>query len=420
MGLGKTAQALVAAEGRTLVVAPAILLSQWEQEAEVWAPDLDLTRVSYHSLIQREKTARGGTTVTNRLRQEYAQPYDTVIFDEAHHLKNRSTSWTGATLRERWKLWSDSNLWLLSGTPVPNWGHELYVPIRLMHDQQDRRYSSYWRWVREWFQTWSPPYAPNSIEIRELRPDRTWPQFQEQNGLDSMVLRRVRDDVLTELPPLTQSVLWLDMTSSQRKAYDEMRRDFITYLEETGQYEVALSSGSRAVKLYKLTTGTPAVDPLAPLTGSNKLQALNDILRERSGLPTVVFTYYRNTAAVAAKIAESYGEVARVDGGVPLTYRMQMVERFREGRISTLVGTLATLREGLNLQVADVAVMVEHSPRPSDNDQAIRRIHRIGQTRPVHVIHLATRKSLDEHLRRRLRDKRTQSSQAIRVTREDL
>lgn len=417
MGLGKTVQTLSAAQGRTLVVAPAVLLDQWQTEAQKWAPNLDLTTVSYHSLVGREKTDRGGTRMTNRLADPYATRWDTVIFDEAHHLKNRTTTWVEAVLYANRRDWT-SNLWLLSGTPIPNWAHELYVPLRLLHPHNDPRYTSYWRWVRHWFSTWKPPYAVGATEIGKLKKDWSWEQFREGNDLNELVLRRLRDDVLDELPPVTQTVLWLDMTPTQRRAYNSMRKEFFAYLEDTGQVEIALTSGAQTTNLYKLTTGLPALDPTAKTSGSNKLSALDDILRDRGGESTVVFTWFRHSAQAAARVAKRHGPTAIIHGGVGETKRAEIVQRFQAGEISTLVGTLSVLREGLNLQRADVAVMLEHSHRPIDNAQAVRRIDRIGQTRPVTIIHLATKDSLDEHLRRRLRDKRSQSRGVIKVSRE--
>lgn len=416
-GIGKTPQALCASEGRTLIVASPLLLDQWFEERTIWAPDLDLTGVSYHSLNLRERTDRGGNRVLDVPKLQYAGHYDTVILDEIHNIKERTTTWTKAIQ----KLDYD-RLYLLSGTPIPNWAHELYIPLKMLHPPKDKQFSSYWRWIRTWFQTWNPQWG--GVQIQNLLAcDRScdkikpychhWTDFQIGNHLDQLTIRRERDDVLTELPEVQRQLLWLDMTSQQRKVYKQLKKDFVVWLEETDDQIVTMSQGALATKLYKLTTGISTELEEWPLSGSCKLQALDSKLIERKGQPTVIFTYFRNTAIASAKLAVRHSPTSLIHGGVPQAERARTLADWKAGKTDTLIGTLATIREGLNLQRADYCIFVEHSPRPSDNDQAVNRLNRLGQTRPVTVLDLATRDSMDEYLRKKLSKKRVHQVAAI-------
>src|ERR1044072_9002424 len=116
MGLGKSAQMILASEGRTLIVAPAMVLDggTWRDEIAKWCPDRapEITCVPYTSLVQRE-----GRKITRNARPEYRGPWDTVILDEAHYLKGRKTSWTVAL---RPILKRAGRVIYATGTPVPN------------------------------------------------------------------------------------------------------------------------------------------------------------------------------------------------------------------------------------------------------------------------------------------------------------
>jgi SNF2 family DNA or RNA helicase len=102
-------------------------------------------------------------------------------------------------------------------------------------------------------------------------------------------------------------------------------------------------------------------------------------------------------------------------GGIPQHERVDMVRAFQSGELDMLVGTLATLSEGVTLTKADTCILVEHAWRPSQNEQAMRRLHRLGQQRPVTVIHLVTENSLDQRILALLAAKQGQQVAALRA-----
>ncbi len=390
-GLGKTAQVLLAAVPPVLVVAPAMLAGTWQDERAKWRPDLAMTWVSYASLAVRE-----GRKVLPMPRPEYRQRWGTVIFDECTALKNRKAKQTLAALR----LVSDRT-YLVTGTPVPNWAHELFVLLRMMHAPGDRDYTSYWRWIDEWFATWTPPYgAPGHREISGLRGGLSWDDFARGNDLHRTMLRRLRDDVLADLPALTESTITCTMGSEQRRVYAGLKRDYCAWVEEAGTEVLAMSDGGRYVKLAKATTGlSTLMDDPDLVKGNCKLDALSELLEERAGSPVVCFTHFRSSAVSCVKAGQRLGrEVGIIMGGMPQTLRDANVRAFQAGRLDMLVGTLGSLSEGVTLTRADTCIFVERSWRPTQIDQAMRRLHRIGQTRPVTVLHLVTEDSLDQRI----------------------
>ncbi len=152
-GLGKSAQALIAAKEPVLICAPAMVLDSgtWDDEIKRWTPGLDATQVSYSMLNTREKTGNGhGTRPTRLLKPELRRPWGTVILDEAHYVKSRDAKWTFAV-----KALETECLYMLTGTPLPNWAYEAFTLLQLLFPEEakpGRRFGSYWRWVAEWFE----------------------------------------------------------------------------------------------------------------------------------------------------------------------------------------------------------------------------------------------------------------------------
>lgn len=408
-GLGKSAQTLLAATEPVLVVAPAMVLDSgtWDDEIAKWAPGLDVAQVAYSSLAERTRTAHGGSRPTPALRPGYRRRWGTVIADESHYLKGRKTSWTRAFKRIR-----ADRLYQATGTPIPNWAHEAFVPLQLAYPEgaiRGGRFGSYWRWAGEWFQVGPTRFAP--MAVGDLRSDRSWAQFRRANWGDRMILR-LRADCL-DLPPLTVQRWDVAMPASQARAYRELKRDFITWLDSGGEV-VAWNQAAQFVKLLKAATGLEVLQRQAdPVVGSGKLRALQTILADRPR-PTLVVAHFRDSVAAAARVAQGLGaEAAVVDGGVSRSQRRSVIRAFQSGALPVLCATLDTISEGMTLTAADQVIRLERSWRPSRNEQVIRRLHRIGQQRPVLVIDLVTTGTLDERVLRMLAAKTDQQMRAL-------
>ena len=142
-----------------------------------------------------------------------------------------------------------------------------------------------------------------------------------------------------------------------------------------------------------------------------KLERLRHDLSSRSQ-PTLVLAHYRDSVEACARVAESVGARAGfVHGGV--NNAGEVVKAFKAGKLDVLVGSLETVSEGLTLTRADMAIFVEKSYKPSRNEQATRRVHRIGQTRPVTVLDYVTPNSVDANKRALLAEKTDQQMRAL-------
>jgi SNF2 family DNA or RNA helicase len=401
-----------------------MLSGVWEHEVSVWRPEWtekDWHWTSYSSLCERvssvSASGRKTSKALDRAKWELRNgSWETIIYDECHYLKNRKAKWTKAAMGL-----SSERLIMLTGTPIPSWSYELYMLVRLLHGVKDPNYRSFWKWIDEWFTWWTPPWgAPGHREIGGLKDGLTWDDFARGTGLDKLMLRRLRDDVLKDLPPLTETTINVTMGTAQRKAYSELKKDYYTFVEQAeseGLDVSAFSDGGLYIKLAKCTTGLPTlVDDPTMTKGSAKMDALRELLVEREGSPVVVFSHFRSTAQACVALGETLGRrVGLIMGGIDQDTRSATVRAFQSDQLDMLVGTLGSLSEGVTLTRADTAIMVETGWRPSQMEQAMRRCHRIGQTRPVTVIHLVTEDSLDQKIIALLNAKQGQQIATLRA-----
>lgn len=417
-GLGKSRSAIEAFDGgRVLVVAPAMVIEggTWKDELEAWSRYPDRWVVAPYSMLNdRKPTGRGsGTQPLMRLREPYRGSWDALVVDEAHYTKGRSTSWTWAV--EQISKSSGSVL-EMTGTPIPNWAHELWNLLRVVFPEdagRGQRLGSFWRWAGTWFDTSPTRYSNGKPAVGEMLECRasclerpSWDpcihyhQFVEANLGDRF--RRILRDECLDLPEMTRQTVEVNMTPDQRKVYRQLKKDFLTVIE--GEEVIAWHQGTLNVMLDKITT-SPWLLHKNGLPKGGKFERLRYDLGSRSR-PTLVLAHYRDTVEANAVVAESVGaRVAVIHGGTSKTQRMERIQAFKDGRLDVLSGSLETLAEGLTLTQADMAIFVEMSYKPSRNEQARYRIHRIGQTRPVTVLEYVTPGTVDARKRSLLETK---------------
>lgn len=426
-GLGKSRSAIEAFDGgRNLIIAPTLIVESgtWEEELNKWSRSPESWTVATYSMLnERERTGRGsGTKPVKRLREPWRGRWDGLVIDEAHYMKGRDTLWTWASQQI---AKSSESLLLMTGTPMPNWAHELFTLLQIIYPEESkpgRRFGSFWRWAEMYFDT-SPSRFSNgmpSVDGTMLEcvpscltgpPGKVCIHYQRfaQDNLGEKFRRILREEAL-DLPPLTIQQINVQMTATQRKMYNEFKRDFMT--EVDGQEILAWSQGAKNVLLDKTTTSDWTVAPNGKPRGG-KLDRLRFDLGNRSR-PTLVLAHYRSSVEACAAVAEDLGaRVGTIHGGTPRAVRGDVVRDFKNGKTDVLVGSLETLSEGLTLTVADMAIFVEMSYKPSRNEQARYRVHRIGQTRPVTILEYVTPHTVDQRKRKLLAQKTDQQMRVL-------
>ncbi len=423
-GLGKSRVMLEAATEPLIVVAPAMVLDSgtWDDEIEKWAPGIDATQVSYSSLAQRGKNGRVTRNSigwpTDPPKEQFRRRWGTKIGDEAHYIKGRKTGWTKAFA----DLESDRTT-LATGTPLPNWAQEAFTLLREIWPEKakpGRELGSYWRWAKEWFDVGPGVWSPMEVKDPLDGSERGWDRFREENWGDRYILRLRRECL--DLPPLLWSgekrpgdeheLFRVKMGREQRKAYNELKRDFVTWLED-GTEVAAWSSAGQVTKLAKAATGLEVLQRGAG--ASAKLSALEELLDGRP-LPTLVVAHFRDSVEACARSAVRVGMEAKVvHGGVNRGDRREAIRAFQSGSLPVLCASIDTISEGMTLHQggADQCIRVERSALPSRNEQVIRRLHRMGVQVPIIGTDLVTEGTWDESLLELLKEKTDQQMKAL-------
>jgi SNF2 family DNA or RNA helicase len=382
MGLGKTMQAIVAMrllahEGRVrriLVACPKPLVTNWRRELAEWAPELPVAVVE-GSQSEREwlwKHAHDGVLIANyemlvRDRQHAANAppgFDLMVIDEAQRIKNASSATHDAVCSV-----PRARSWALTGTPIENSSEDL-VGI---------------------FQFASPG---------RLRPQMKPAAIRQ--AVSDHVLRRTKDNVLTQLPPKTISDLEIGLTAEQWAAYKRAEDDGVVRLNDLGA-EVTIHH------VFELVLRLKQICNFEPATGASaKLDRLEADLEEcaASGRKAIVFSQWVRTIERMKPRLARFGAL-EFHGRIASNRRDGVLQQFRDDPHSNvLLMSYGAGSVGLNLQFAGYVFLFDRWWNPAVEDQAINRAHRIGAAGPVTVTRFYSAGTIEERINTVLEQKR--------------
>ncbi|MCA8970032.1 MAG: DEAD/DEAH box helicase, partial [Planctomycetes bacterium] len=382
MGLGKTVQALAAfahvayAEGGKcfLVVAPASVLTNWarettrhttlpvmilhgsERDARVmqWARDGGVAITSFGTL--RLLPLFDGTHASHRI--------DMLVVDEAHYAKNPDAARTQAITAIAAR---SDRVCYMSGTPLENRLPEFHALIGQLQ-----------------------PQLASSLEDDAPSDDglvigrRTF-----LTAVAPVYVRRNQNDVLKELPERIEKEEWIDLSA-----------------DETREYEHAVQERKIMAMRRIVTLGTLADGARV----SSKLDRLDELLDEyrEEGRKVLVFSFFLDVLAEVARRCEESGTlIGTISGKVAASERQRLCDAFTEADgHAVLLGQIDAAGTGLNLQAASAVCLLEPQWKPSTEEQAVARAHRMGQTRTVMVHRFFATDTVDERMKEVLADKR--------------
>ena len=366
MGLGKTVQALgtmvsLRNTGAThfLVVCPASVLPNWCKEIDRKS-EFRSTKVhgAYRQKAIDEWAKSGGVAVTTYETTSLITlpgdfQYDLLVVDEAHYIKNadarRSKSVRELSNKAR-------RLLFMTGTALENRVDEMISLIDVLRPTLANR-------------------------IRSIAFMSSAPQFREQ--IAPVYYRRKRDDVLTELPDVIDNEELCELLPEEESLYE------------------------RAV-LTKHQTGIRRVSwTIDDLNKSSKARRMREIIAdaEEDDRKVLVFSFYRDTLkAISAFLGSRCTQI--INGSVPVERRQEIIDEFEEMPAgSVLLAQIGAGGTGLNIQAASVVIICEPQLKPSTENQAIARAHRMGQSRMVLVYRLLAVDTIDERIEDMLKEK---------------
>jgi SNF2 family DNA or RNA helicase len=381
MGLGKTLQALCAARGRTLVVAPTSVLTNWAEEIARFRPGLRVAR--YHGPERRLDPAADVTLTTYAILRLDADAlsatdWDALILDEAQAIKNPESQVARAAhaLRAAFRV-------ALSGTPVENRLDELWSQLQftnpgLLGTRRDFEERS------------ARPIASGDAEAAARLRERIAP----------FVLRRTKAEVAPELPPRTDIVLHATLSEAERAVYDAIRAASLREVVERLAAGAGVLQALEVLLRLRQAACHSALVPGQSADTSAKVELLLDAL-ERSvadGHKALVFSQWTSLLdLIEPHLAGADIAFTRLDGST--RDRGSVVAHFQDAAGPPIL--LASLKAGglgLNLTAADSVFILDPWWNPAAEDQAADRAHRIGQDKPVMVYRLVAEDTVEERI----------------------
>jgi hypothetical protein len=394
MGLGKTVQALAAillraAQGPTLVVAPLSVTSNWLEEAGRFAPTLnvlvfgpgdrkqvldnlqpfDLLVVSYGLLpLDGELLA--------------SVPWQTVVLDEAQAIKNMQTKRSRAAMGLR----AECRI-ITTGTPVENHLGELWTLFNFLNPG-----------LLGSFKKFNEKFA---LPIERDQDKEARQRLRKL--IRPFILRRLKSDVLQELPAKTEITLEVEMSPEEQLLYEAQRQRAMATInahqdEAAGPQHLRILA--EIMKLRRLCCNPNLLLPEAKIA-SSKLRVFVDTLREllENNHKALVFSQFVDHLGIIRdyldkeKISYQY-----LDGSTPIKQRRERITDFQNGSGDVFLISLKAGGAGLNLTAADYVIHMDPWWNPAVEDQASDRAHRIGQDRPVTVYRLVMKDSIEQQI----------------------
>ena len=395
MGIGKTISAIgyaaINPQARpAIVVCPSNVKFNWKKEVSKWLPDETVQVIT----SGKDEPELGDFIIVNydlmtKMQEKLIKLVPRlVILDECHYIKNsgsknkpvKRTVATLALCRFTPKILA------LSGTAIASRPKEFFNTLNLMRPEQ---FASFWDFAQRYCDPWHDGFGWNF-------DGASYTQELNERTRD-LCIRRLKSEVLPELPPKTRTFLPIHLSKKDRSPYDIAQEEWDRRIEE------AYINGE------KLPAGTMLnmINDLRHICGQVKVNYAVDWITQymtQTGKPIVVFTHHRD---VLKRIAGKFKNVQTISGDVNSKKRQQIVEDFQAGKIDILVCNTIAAKEGITLTRADTVLFIEREWVPTDEEQAEDRVYRIGQESDnVHAVYLSVAGTIDEHFDRVVEAKR--------------
>ncbi len=391
MGLGKTLQTLCLLQKNksnlpSLIVMPTTLLFNWQSEIKKFTPDLSFS--VYHGTERNLEDAKSKhlilTTygvVRNDIEELMEMNFHYIILDESQNIKNLNAKSTKAIM-----LLKSEHRLALSGTPLENNMGELYSLFRFLNPAMFGTFKKF----NEKYINPIQRFDDEDV-ITELRT-KIYP----------FILRRMKNDVLKDLPEKIDNVLYVDMSEQQKKLYEQRRQFYKLAVSDLIQKE-----GVNNIQLFVFQAFSElrqiASIPEAKSNGaiiSPKLELLKDHMLQsiKNGHKVLVFANYLTAVDLITQVLEK-NEIHHVKMTGSTNNRQALVKEFKKNKdCKAFVMTLKTGGTGLNLTEADIVYIFDPWWNVAAETQAIDRAHRIGQKNTVISYRLISRNTIEEKI----------------------
>lgn len=374
---------------QALIILPASLVFNWKAEIRRFAPHLrvyvhtgpdryqdpaalqpwDIVLTTYH-LVVRDQAMLSQCA------------FSCMILDESQQIKNHRSQTFQAVhdIRAAFRL-------TLTGTPVENSLGDLWAQMQFINPGLLGTYAE---------------FRDNYQRPIEKGKDRDREQALRQL-VRPFLLRRRKEEVAPDLPPLTEQVVYCDMDEEQARIYEAEKsavRNLLLEQIRSGKAHNAPHVLNALMRLRQIAI-RPAIFPEYADIASGKEEVIREELENlvKSGQQALIYSAFRRHLQGYADWLKAEGHTyTELHGGIPADQRGERVNAFQEGRAQFFLATLKAGGAGLNLTAAEYILLADPWWNPAVEAQAVGRGHRIGQDKPVFALRFITRDTIEEKI----------------------
>ena len=404
MGLGKTLQAIATLEYTknsypAVVVCPPNLVLNWQKEYEKWLPERKVVTVSDRKTFPEHKDfdvlVIGYSNINHW--QKQIKDFRSFVFDESHYVKSPTSQRTKAAIKIARTAPREGIVLCLTGTPVTNRPAEYASQLDVLGKLN--AFGGLWGFYRRYcgafrdrFGQWNISGNSNLDELNEKLRGNCY-------------IRRTKDQVLKDLPPVRHSNVIVAGSPAQMAEYRKAERDIVEYLVERAKQialELGTSPGSAAVVAKikaEANEHLVRISVLRRLAAKAKMDAVVEFIEnhKEAGLKVVVAAHHRD---VVDEIANKFGGL-KIQGGMLVEEVEAAKSRFQEESTEdapVIVLSIQAAKTGHTLTASQDVLFVELPWTPADVDQTYSRCHRLGQKGSVTATYLLCEGTVDEEI----------------------
>ena len=420
MGLGKTIQALATIEYvhdsyPAVVVCPPSLVLNWAKECQKWLPHRRVATVSnrrdFPDAESYDVLVVGYSNIPTW--EKKLSKHRSYIFDESHYCKTPTAQRTKAAVKIARSAPKEGIVLCLTGTPVTNRPNEYASQLEILGRLKE--FGGLWGFYRRYCAAYQDSFGQWNISGHS--------HLDELNERlrSACYIRRTKDQVLSELPPVVHSRLVVEGSSPAMKEYLKAEKDILFYIAERAR-ELAIKEGKDSS--YKAAMAAmiraEANEHLVKLSVLRRLAAkakMEEVIewvsiRVEEGKKVVVAAHHRD---VVDEIARRYGGL-KIQGGMSVEEVEENKRKFQElpaSEAPVIVLSMQAAKTGHTLTASEECLFVELPWTPADVDQTYSRLHRLGQKGSVTATYMLAAGTIDEDIYELIERKRTVVDAAV-------
>ena len=391
MGLGKTLQAIALIsklheekKKKSMVIMPKSLIYNWENEIKKFSTKLKVgvyygINRDFSSLKKVDVILTTYGTIRNDIENLLEEKFDMLILDESQNIKNVNSQTTKAVL-----LLNAKKRVALSGTPIENNLLELYSLFRFLNPEM---FGSVQRFTNNYI-----------VPIQKYSDTSTIEELKKK--IYPFLLRRVKKEVLKDLPDKIEKLVYVDMNNEHRKFYEERRKYYYSLLEKntSSQGNFDKFFVLQAINELRHIVSSPELESKKIISSKKEVLIENVIEAIENNHKVLVFVNYLSSIeSICDSLKENKIKYLKMTGQTK--DRQNLVDKFQnDSRYKVFVMTLKTGGVGLNLVSADTIFIYDPWWNTTVENQAIDRAYRLGQDKTVFAYKMIMRNTIEEKI----------------------